>query len=79
MEDLLNDLNAIFRDIFEDNSIVLSHETTANDIEEWDSLNHIQLILAIEKFYKFKFTSREILSWKNVGEMCESIHQKLEA
>jgi len=66
----------IFRIILDNEEIVLSDETTANEVDEWDSLTHIQLIVAIEKKFKIKFTSREILSWKNVGEMLDSVMQK---
>ena len=66
----------IFRDVLVNEDIVLDMQTTADDIEEWDSLSHIQLIVAIEKEFKIKFTSREILSWNNVGEMIEAILHK---
>ena len=66
----------IFRDVLDNEDILLVDNTTANDVEEWDSLTHIQLIVAIEKHFKIKFTSMEILSWQNVGEMVDCINQK---
>jgi len=74
--DVLLTVQEIFRNILDNEDIILSEETTANDVDEWDSLTHIQLIVAIEKKFKIKFTSKEILAWKNVGEMVDSIMQK---
>ena len=73
---ILGEVQAIFRDVLDNEEIVLASETTADDIEEWDSLTHIQLIVAIEKHFKIRFTSREILSWQNVGQLIDSIAAK---
>ena len=76
-DEIVKTLNNIFIDVLDNESIVLSETTTANDIEEWDSLTHIQLVVAIEKHYKLRFTSSEIREWKNVGEMCDSVNTKI--
>ncbi len=76
-EQVLNDLTGIFRDVLDNDDIKISAATIAKDVEEWDSLSHIQLIVAIEKHFKIRFTTAEINSWKNVGEMCGTIAQKL--
>jgi len=73
---LLAEIQEIFRDNLDEDNIDLSDDTTANDVEGWDSLTHIQLIVAIEKKFKIRFTSKEILSWKNVGEMMDCILSK---
>lgn len=75
--EVLSQVQDIFRDVLDEEEIVLAEETTANDVEEWDSLTHIQLIVAIEKHFKIKFLSKEILSWKNVGEMVDCIASKI--
>jgi len=74
--DLLAQINKIFHDVLDDDTIDIIETTSANDVEEWDSLNHIMLIVAIEKYFKIKFSSNEILSWKNVGEMISCIIEK---
>ena len=71
--EIYDKLNEIFRDILDNDEIELQDETTANDIEEWTSLTHIQLIVEIEKAFNLRFTSEEILEWNNVGEMVDSI------
>lgn len=74
--EILAKVQEIFIDVLDDEDIVLTDETTAEDIEDWDSLSHIQLIKEIEKSFGIRFTSREILSWNNVGEMIDCITTK---
>ena len=66
-------LNKVFRDVFDDDSITVNPKTTANDIEDWDSHEHITLIAAVEKEFKMKFKMGEISSMKNVGEMANIV------
>jgi acyl carrier protein len=75
--DILKKVNEVFIDTLDNEDIILSYETTANDVEDWDSLNHIQLVVAIEKQFKIRFTSHEIQGWKNVGEMIDCILTKI--
>jgi acyl carrier protein len=77
LAEILDSLNGIFADVVDDSSVVLRRETTARDVDDWDSLNHIQFIVAIEKHFKIKFTRVEIASWKDVGAMCDAIARKL--
>ena len=76
-KEILTQVQDIFRDELDLNDLILNDETTADDVEEWDSLSHIQLIVAIEKHFGLKFTSREIMSWANVGEMIDCIQKKV--
>ena len=77
-KEILQQINSIFIDVMDNESIVINESTTANDIEEWDSLSHIQLIVAIEKHFNIRFTSTEILGWDAVGEIINSINSKLD-
>jgi acyl carrier protein len=76
-QQILKEVNTIFIDVLDNEDIKLTNESSANDIEEWDSLNHIQLVVAIEKHFKQRFTASEITSWKNVGEMCNAIAKRV--
>ena len=76
-DEILEKNIGIFRDVLDNDEIVLTNSSTADDIEEWDSLTHIQIIVAIEKHFKIRFTTAEITSYKNVGELCESIQKKM--
>jgi acyl carrier protein len=75
--DILSQLTIIFRDILDNKEISLNDHTTADDIEEWDSLSHIQLIVGIEKHFRIRFKTAEITTFKNVGELHRSIQSKL--
>jgi acyl carrier protein len=67
----------VFRDVFDDESIVIEPDTTAPDIEGWDSLSNIELLVAIEKtFSGVKFNTGEVANLRNVGEMVAAIKQK---
>ena len=62
-------LNAIFQDIFDDETLTVNQNTTAKDIEDWDSLSHITLIGAVEDEFGMKFSMKEVVDMQNVGEM----------
>lgn len=74
--EVLKQINAIFIDILDNENLLISETTTANDVDEWDSLSHIQLVVAIEKHFNIRFTSKEIQSWADVGEMINCIQEK---
>lgn len=76
MEEIFERLNGVFRDVFDDDSIEVNSQTTADDIEDWDSLNHITLIDAVESEFGVKFTMGEVSGMKNVGEMAEIIQKR---
>lgn len=72
-ETIFDRLNAIFRDLFDDDTISVLEATTAQDIDDWDSLAHINLIVAIEQDFGIKFSMGEVTGMKNVGEMVDII------
>ena len=76
--DILAELQPIFHDVFDDEALVITDETNAEQIEDWGSLSHIRLVVAIEKHFSIKFAFGELQDLKNVGEMVELIKEKLE-
>ena len=74
--DINQRLNKVFRSVFDDDGINVGRDTTANDIEDWDSLEHIRLVAAVEKEFGVKFTMKEVSTMKNVGEMMDIIAER---
>jgi acyl carrier protein len=77
--DIYAKLTAIFHDLFDDNSLVLTPELTAADVPEWDSFNHINLIVAVETTFKIKFQTAELEQLHTVGHLVSLITSKLAA
>lgn len=77
MMEIIEDLQKIFREIFDEENLTISRDTTAEDIDDWDSLTHMQLIVEIEKRFRIKFTTAEIKKAANVGEFIDIIKGKL--
>ena len=69
-------LQNVFVDVFDDEDLTISNSTNSDDIEEWDSLNHIALVLSIEKCFNIRFMTGEVLSLKDVGEMIQLLEEK---
>lgn len=72
-EEIYCRLNEVFQDVFDDDSIEVGPETTSEDIEDWDSLEHINLVAAVEQEFGIKFTMAQVVGMKNVGEMVDII------
>ena len=70
-------LDEVFWDVFDDEEIHVKDETTADDIEDWDSLEHINLIVAVEKKFGIKFNMGEVNSFENVGQMMDIILERI--
>ncbi len=76
-EEIYKQLDEVFQDVFDDESIQVNDSTTADDIEDWDSLEHINLVVAIENRFGIKFNMNEVTSMKNVGEMVDIILERI--
>ena len=76
-EEIFEGLNEVFQDVFDDEDIVVTEATTADDIEEWDSLEHINLIVAVERHFGMKFSMGEVTGMKNVGAMADIIASRV--
>jgi acyl carrier protein len=69
----LKEINEIFINILDNKDLVITADTAAKDVEDWNSLTHIELVVAIEKHFKIRFNLKEIQSWENVGQMIDCI------
>ncbi len=78
-DEIYAQLTAIFHDIFDDDTLVLTPALTSTDVPEWDSFNHINLIVAVESRFKIKFQTAELESMHTVGHLVDLIHAKLAA
>ena len=77
MATIYTKLTEIFRDIFDDDNLLVTPELTAADVDEWDSLNHIRLVLSVERAFSMTFSAAQVDRLKNVGEFAELIGSKL--
>lgn len=77
-QEILDTISQVFADTLDEDAVALTESSTADDVEGWDSLTHVQLVVAVEKKFKVRFTAKEIQSWKNVGELIDSISGKLQ-
>ena len=75
--DLFIEVQNIFRDIFDEDEMVIENKTNSDEIEDWDSLNHINLVSAIEKEFQIRFALGELMELKDVGSMIDLMEKKL--
>ena len=75
-DEIQQKLTGIFRDLFDDDDLEATPDLSAKDVDEWDSLNHVRLILTVEREFKIKFAASEVTSMKNVGDMIRLISAK---
>ena len=75
--ELLDTLNQIFCEVFDDDDIRIASGTTANDVDGWDSLSHVNLIVTVENKFKIRFSQKELLTFKNVGDLLACIQSKI--
>ncbi|MGN8774106.1 acyl carrier protein [Candidatus Weimeria sp. HCP3S3_B5] len=71
--EVLEKIQPIFQDIFDDEDLVVTRETCAADVEDWDSFAQMQIVMALEDMFKIKFRTSEIETWKNVGNVVDAI------
>ena len=76
-EEVFEKLNEVFRDVVDDEESTVTDATTADDIEDWDSLEHINLLAAVEQAFGMKFNMGQVVSMKNVGEMADIVLSKI--
>ena len=79
MRDLMSELTQVFQDVFEDDDLVISRGTTAADVAGWDSLQHVTLILQVERRFGFRLSSAEVADLKSVGDLLDIVQRRLGA
>jgi acyl carrier protein len=77
VDPLTEKLTQVFRDVFDDETLSLRDEMVAADVEGWDSLNHVRLVVAVESAFRVKFSTREVVGWKTVGDLRKSLQAKV--
>ena len=77
MEAVYKKLTVVFKEVFDDPEITVTPESTADDIDEWDSLTHVNLIIAIELCFDIEFTQKEVMGFQKVGDMADCIKTKI--
>ena len=75
--EILEQVQSIFKDVLKNDDVVLSDDTTAQDVNGWDSLTHVEIISEMEKHFGLRFSLKEMLSWRNVGKMLDTLEKKL--
>ena len=77
MNDVMEKLTGIFREVFDNPDITITRETTADDIEEWDSMTHMNLILMVELKFEIEFNQRDVMGFDDVGDLADAITKKI--
>jgi acyl carrier protein len=77
LEQVISEVTRIVRQLLNDETIQLKYETTANEVKGWDSLQHIEIVLAVEKHFRIRFNFSELQKFKNVGQMCDNVVAKI--
>lgn len=75
--DILEKIQPIFRDIFDDESLIVTEETVAADVEDWDSFAQMQIVMGIESMFGIKFSTDEVMEFKNVGDVLNAIERHI--
>lgn len=76
-DQIVSQAQVIFREVLDSPDLVLTDELTASKVQGWDSLNHVTLVMTLEEQFKVKFTTREVMGWRNVGQMLDCLQGKL--
>lgn len=70
------EVEIVFQEVFDRSDLVVTDEMVANDVESWDSLVHITLVISLEERFDIRFSTREVMGWKNVGEMIDTLIER---